>query len=479
MHKGYITDVAYPRHFHRETMPVWMASVLTALGRRIPDPTRPYTWLELGCGSGLGTLVAAATNPLGRFIGIDINAAAIEQANALAESTGICNAGFHCLDFDQVIAAADERIPRCDFLVMHGVYSWIDTAARAAIQGIAARKLKPGGVLYVSYLSHPGSASFAAARSLMRMATQNLPGSSTDRVRSGLSLLQRMADAGAGYFQEHPRTLQDDRALDEVNAAFLAHEYLNEHWDVLHVADVMADFANADCEYAGSAIPHENIDAASLPPGMLALLEELRRGGADAAAVETFKDLARYQTQRCDLYQRRHPDGNLLPDDAHHAAQRAQRVCLLPAAPAAPVSTSVSTSVSTGGTLTLESRIGPVKLPMADVAPLLAALQDGPRSHAELAALPVYAEQPAFVGQALQMLAWAGWLQFLRPDHVPDDAAAAATREIAQRLNAALARQDPPFNGSILAAAAIGSAIPAPRGKTGDVRRLQWLAALR
>lgn len=470
MRTGYISDVAYPRHFHRETMPVWATSVLTALGRRTPDLTRPYTWLELGCGSGLGAVIAAATNPIGHFIGIDISISAIAQARALAQSAGVRNVAFHCLDFEQVLTAPDALIPCCDFLVMHGVYSWIGLEARTTIQQIAARKLAPGGVLYVSYLSHPGSASFAAARRLMRMSTQDLPASSTDKVRTGLSLLQRMADAGAGYFQEHPKTLRNDRTLDDGSAAFLAHEYLNEHWDTLHVADVMADFARADCEYAGSAIPCENIDAASLPPGMLALLEELRHDGANAAVVETFKDLARYQTQRCDLYQRRHPDGNLLSAAAHHAALFTQRVCLLPAAPGHPIPTS--------GTLTLDSRIGPVKLPMADVAPLLAALQDGPRNHAELTALPAYAEQPEFVGQALQMLTWSRWLHFLRPDYSLDESAETESRETVQRLNAELGLQPPPFNGPIMATTAIGSAITPSRSTTGDDRRLQWLTRL-
>lgn len=470
MRKGYINDVAYPRHFHRETMPVWMTSTLTALGRRPPDLTRSYTWLELGCGAGLGTAVAAATNPLGRFVGIDIDAGAIEQACALAGAAGIRNASFHCLDFDQAREALDAQVPRCDFLVMHGVYSWIGPAGRAAIRDLALRKLAPGGVLYVSYLSHPGSASFAAARGLMRMVAQYLPGSSIDHVRAGISLLQRMAQAGAGYFQEHPHVLHNDCALDDASAAFLAHEYLNEHWDVLHVADVIADFAAADCEYVGSAIPCENIDAASLPAGTLALLEEMRHGGADAAAIETFKDLARNQTQRCDLYQRRHPDDRRLSDEERYSALRGQRVCLLPAAPGRPVPTT--------GMLTFQSRIGPVKLPRSDIAPLLGALQEGPRSHAELADLPAYARQPEFVDQALRILAWAGWLRFLRPDYTEEHAARSEAQDAARRLNAVLARQEPPYNGAILAAAAVGSAIPITRDGTNDaVRRRQWLAA--
>ncbi|MCV2219799.1 class I SAM-dependent methyltransferase [Thauera sp. Sel9] len=459
---GYITDTGYPWHFHRETMPAWNAAILTALGRRAPDLTRPYTWLELGCGSGLDVVVGAATNPQGRFIGIDFNARAIEQGRALARDAGVGNASFHCLGFEQVLEASESGIPACDFLVVHGVYSWVSAEARSAIRRIVAQKLKPGGVLYLSYLSHPGFASFAAARRLMRMVAADSSCTSADKARSAMAFLQRMSDAGAGYFQDHPGMLPATQPIDDATAAFLAHEYLNEHWDVLHTADVMAELAEAGCEYAGSAAPCENVDSASLPPATQGMLEELRRSGADAAVVETFKDLARNQTQRCDIYQRRRPGGNLLSDPAHQAGLLGQRVCLLPAAPAGPI--------PVRGSITFSSRIGPVSLPMGDVAPLLALLQDGPCSYADLAGLSAYAQRPGFVNLLLQILAWAGWLQFLRPDlH------SAGGAECASRLNAVLARSPAPFNGPILAAAAIGSAIPVPDGSAGDMLRLEWL----
>jgi SAM-dependent methyltransferase len=462
---AYLADVPYPSHFFRETMPVWMTSILTALGRRTPDLTRPYAWLELGCGTGLGVAVAAATNPPGRFVGVDLNDEAIAQARELVREAGIGNASFHGMDFDQALLAEDDRLPPCDFIVAHGLYSWITSDARAAVRRIVARKLKPGGLLCVSYLCHPGSASFDCAHRFMRRITRHRAGGSVAKARAGMAFLQRMARAGAGYFQDYPDALPGEPIPDDAHAALLAHDYLNETRDALHVAEVMADFAAVDCEYAGSAAPWENVDTASLPGGTLELLEELRNGGADAATLETFKDLARHQTQRCDLYQRLHPDGNALSDDDHRRALLAQRVCLLPAAP--------ERLAAARGALTLPSRIGPVRLPMEDAAPLLNALQDGPRTYARLAALPAYVSRPGLVNMLLQLMAWRGWLHFLRPDH---DISRPDTRA-ARRLDAVLSRLPAPFNGPILTAAAIGSAIPLPKGKTGDSRHLRWLAA--
>ena len=448
LREGYVVDVAYPPHFHRETMPVWLVSVLTALGRRTPDLARPFTWLELGCGSGLGALIAAATHPQGRFIGIDFNAEAIAQARALAQAAGLNNVSFHGLSFAQALAADEALLPPCDFIVTHGGYSWVSEANRQAMRQLVAQRLKPGGVLYLAYMSQPGATSFSATQRLMRLATQHLAGSSTERAAAALALVRLLPAAGAGYFSEHPSAARDIERMVGGDIGYVAHELLNEHWDALHVGDVMARFEAAGCEWAGSATPLENIDSVSLPAGTQPLLAELMRQGASAAAAETFKDVARNQRQRRDIYQRAHPQGNALPPDAHREALLAQRVALLPAAPVqAP---------GAQGELSFDTPIGPVRLPMALVAPLLAALQTGPRSYAELARLSAYAGQPGFISQLLQMLAWAGWLHFVRPD------ASAADTAVAARLNALLVGGRVPADGPVWAAAVLGSAIPRP-----------------
>ncbi|GAA5236648.1 methyltransferase domain-containing protein [Verticiella sediminum] len=458
---GYVADVEYPRHFFRETMPLWLTSVTTALGRRAPDLTAPYTWLELGCGSGLGAVLAAATNPLGRFIGIDFNPDAIEHARALAEAAGVANAQFLALGFEQALDTSEQALPPCDFIVVHGVYSWIAPTQRRAIQALVRQRLKPGGILYLNYLSQPGSASFAAAQRMMYLHTQGLAGSAARKAREAVALLHDMADAGLGYFQDFPNALANipaADALDEAGAAYHAHDYLNRHWEALHVSDVMQDFAAADCEFVGSAAPYENIDNASLPGRAQALLRRLRRRGASAAEVETFKDLARNQLSRADLYQRRHPDGNLLGDEALRQALLAQRVCLLPAAPRG--------AVTMQGTLTLQSRIGPVRLPIHNVAPLLDALQGSPRSYAELAQLPAYADRPGTINGLLQILAWAGWLHFVRPDLAHGAEWSDAADDAAGRFNDALTKLPEPYNGAIRAHGLIGSAVSVPARPT-------------
>lgn len=442
---GGLADVEYPAHFHRETMPAWLVAVLTALGRRAPDLRRPFTWLDLGCGAGLGALVGAATHPLGRFVGIDADPRAIERAQAVASAAGLDNVRFECLDFDTLAARTDALPGPCDFIVSHGVYSWVAPERRRAMRRIVERCLVPGGVACLGYMSQPGGASFAAARRLMTLAGQ---GDAVARVPAGLALLQALADGGAGYFTEHPTALRELQRLHAEDARQLAHEFLGSHWDALHVADVMAEFAAAGCQWAGSATPLENIDAVSLPAASQPLLAKLQREGADAALLETARDLARNQTLRRDLFLRAHREGNLLGDDRHRAALLAQRVCLTPQAPVAP---------PPRGELRLDTRIGPVTLPMALVAPLLAALHDGVASYADIARAPAFAARPGVLSVLLQTLAWAGWLQFVRPDWPAAGSAIEMRRAAA--LEEALARE-PGLAGRWRVAPAIGSALP-------------------
>ena len=77
--------------------------------------------------------------------------------------------------------------------------------------------------------------------------------------------------------------------------------------------------------------------------------------------------------------------------------------------------------------------------------------------------LPLYAQQPGAVSQLLQLLAWVGWVQFVRPDWRADASPAPATSAMLERLNAALAGRpcgQPAVHYQ--AHAATGSAIPTP-----------------
>lgn len=445
---GYVTDVAYPTMFHREMTPCWLTVTAAALGYGAPDIARPYRWCELGCGPGLGLALTAAANPGGRFVGVDFNPDHIAHGRRLTEAAGLGNLTFRQEGFETMEPEGGEAF---DFIVLHGVYSWVSPAVRAAIHGFIGRFLAPGGLVYVNYMTHPGLSAFAAGQKFLRLYGRSVGGGSARQAQAGLAALKALDEAGAGCFAAHPEERARLATAAEDDARYLAHEFMNEHWEPLHVADVMRAFAGTGCAHLGSATPVENIDALSLPGHVLPLL----KGMADPELRETVKDLARNQSYRRDLYQR---GGGVLAPADHLRALRGLALAALPGAPK-------------GGGLTFDTRIGPVEgaAPLFD--PLLRALARGPQGFDALAAAGNLGGNPGLLNQAVQMLCWSGCAHGLRPG--PAEASGNQTSG-AWALNRVVA--EAALGGADyrwLAAPAIGSALPA-----GPAEMALCLAAL-
>lgn len=398
-------DIDWPAWFHREITPRWLAATAVALGAAAPDVERgDFVWLELGCGAGLNALIGAACHSDARFVAVDVNPRAIERAQRIAAAVGLDNAEFICADLATLQPAA---LPVADFIVSMGTYSWAGEAARQGIERIIGSRLGEHGIACIGYMSEPGASAFASAREFMLQLAARTPGDSAAKAQAGMAALRTLAGAGAGFFVEHPAIARAiTRDADRVGTAHLAHELLNADWQPLHVAQLMGRLReSAACRFIGSATPLENMDALSLPAATQSVLAQWAAQGADVAMLETARDLARNQRQRRDLFQKQSTPA--LSVGAHREALLAQRVRLLP--PHAQLH-----AARQGEDLVLDTPIGAAALDWAHVAPIVAALQDGPScSYAEMAQWPAYAQNPGFINQILQILNWAGIIHFV------------------------------------------------------------------
>src|SRR5690606_37217091 len=105
------------------------------------------------------------------------------------------NLSFIEAGFEQMAAAANNMLPDADpfdFITVHGVYSWISPAARAAIRQIVTDRLAPGGLLYLHYTSHPGQSVFAGAQAMLRRIASLTPGDASSRLANGIACLQAL-----------------------------------------------------------------------------------------------------------------------------------------------------------------------------------------------------------------------------------------------------------------------------------------------
>jgi trans-aconitate methyltransferase len=91
-----------------------------------------FAWCDLGCGQGVTAAVLAAMHPVGQFHGIDAMSGHIDHARRLAGEADVPNGNFHAADF---ASAADLALPKFDYIVAHGVYSWVGAQVQANICG--------------------------------------------------------------------------------------------------------------------------------------------------------------------------------------------------------------------------------------------------------------------------------------------------------------------------------------------------------
>ncbi|WP_188261083.1 class I SAM-dependent methyltransferase [Azospirillum tabaci] len=369
---GYNADIAYTHGAYRELAPGYLAYVCLLNGIRPPRTDRPFRYCELGCGQGMTLNILAATHPQGRFTGIDFNPLHIAGARRLAEEAELPNVAFYERSFQQVAAdglPAEQGGDRegFDIIALHGVYSWISPENRQAVVDILERMLKPGGLVYLSYNSQPGWAPLMPLQKLILAHAAANPGRSDRQFDAALGFLNRLSEAGAGYFAVNSAAGQHLGMMAGQDRRYLSHEYLNAHWEPLGHAQVAKDLARAKLGYAGSATIPQNFDDLAVRAELRAILGEI----ADPTLAQTVRDFAVNQVFRRDVFVR---GPELMPPAETEAALRRLRFTLL--VPREDASLAIPVPL---GELRHDPSLG---------QPILDALAAGAPSLGEIAAMP-------------------------------------------------------------------------------------------
>lgn len=361
---GYVVDVDYTDGYYRELSPGLLRFVALLGGVEASNGGDGFTYCELGCGNGRSVALHAAADPRGRYFGVDFNPAHINNARRLARDAGLENAVFLEKSFAELLAS---DVPEMDAITLHGVYSWITEENRRHIVEFIRRKLKPGGLVYVSYNCLPGLAPVQPLQRLLASHAAHDRGELLGRIGNALGFANRLEQCGAGYFRLNPLAKVRLDALRKQNPAYLAHEYFNANWLPAYHADVGAEMSGAKLAYVGSATLSENFDQFSLAPDVARLIAGLN----DRALAETARDFARNTVFRRDVFARGASRSG--PRDLETLLGR-QRFCL-----AVPRSICRLVAKVTAGDVTLEAEIH---------APVLDLLALAPMSFDELAAHP-------------------------------------------------------------------------------------------
>jgi SAM-dependent methyltransferase len=291
----YVTDVAYTGDFYEHLSPARLAYSALINGYSAPRLDRPFTWCELGCGKGVTALALAALHPAGEFHACDLNPAHIAYGEALRASARVGNLHLYTRSIGEMLRAGPQRF---DFVVLHGVYSWVPAAVRGEIGEFLRARLKPGGLAMVSYNAMPGWAHLEPLRRMMHAYAETVPGDSVEKARAAFHYLQGLAKGGAAYFSVLPAAAAHLASVARHDIRYVAHEYVTPHGDPFYFAEVEAAMRAAGLAFAGSTEAADNYPELTMPPALRALLP----AGHTRSMLEAHRDFVQNSAFRRDVY---------------------------------------------------------------------------------------------------------------------------------------------------------------------------------
>ncbi|WP_101067668.1 class I SAM-dependent methyltransferase [Roseovarius salinarum] len=301
---GYFTEREFPLHYYPAVAPAHLRCLSVLRNRRPLCLEQPFRFLDLGCGSGFTTSLLAAVYPESEFVGIDLIPDHVLKAVDRAKSIGLPNANYIEASFQDVVETSSGELGTFDFIVCHGVLSWVDTVTRENIYEILQRHLRTGGLVYMSYNSMPGWAAFEPARHLVQQLAES-PGSFATEppTKAALDYLGLLRQEQAGFFRDNSAAaLWLDRLADKPQS-YLEHEFRPRHAAALW-HDRLAKTELPYClDYLGSARLIENFDSLCFSNELQVYLDK----ASNAGLGETFRDFALNQSFRMDVFSRGAP----------------------------------------------------------------------------------------------------------------------------------------------------------------------------
>lgn len=291
---GYVADIGYTYGYYGDLNPLRVRLAFLNAGLVAPEIG---TACELGFGQGVSVNLHAAASVV-QWTGTDFNPAHANFAQGLAQ---VADSGAKLYDeaFEQFAHRAD--LPDFDYIALHGIWSWISDENRAVIVDFIRRKLRAGGVLYISYNTQPGWAAMVPMRDLLaeHAAVLCADGAGTEsRIKSSLAFAEKLLEVNPAYARANPQISERIQTIKKQDSNYVAHEYFNQDWAPMTFAQIARRLVPAKLQWACSANYLDAIDAINLTKEQQALLASI----PDTAFRQTARDFCVNQQFRKDYW---------------------------------------------------------------------------------------------------------------------------------------------------------------------------------
>ncbi len=273
---GYAYWFTHPDH-------LWVMGTARGLEPAPPDQARI---LELGCGDGGNLLSLATLLPSAELVGLDLSQIHIERAQAAADHCGITNVRLLQAD----LSDTPDDLGTFDYIIAHGVYSWIPLPVRDRLMEVIARHLAPDGVALVSYNAFPGQHDLEPVRELMRLHVGPVADPMA-KVRQARNIARLWTSHMKQRDAEHRGAVAGriETLVEQSSDQILRHDWLSENESPLLFSDFCDHAARFGLAWLDNALPAsqriENCDDEAR-----AMLEALPRGVRQQQYLDCFEN---------------------------------------------------------------------------------------------------------------------------------------------------------------------------------------------
>lgn len=247
--EGYRSDVNYTTGYYGEMN---ATSLIAPFLMANMQPPKIVNACELGFGFGLSLNIHAVAGKA-KWYGTDFNPSHALFAQQLAQQGNPDKVSI----VDQPFAEFCQRedLPEFDFIALHGIWSWVSPQNRDLIIDFIHRKLKVGGIVYISYNCLPGWAAKSPVHHLLHryfdifsselQTPQQALSQAFEQTKALLSVSDKL-------LANTPLLLEQVKQIEEKRFNYVLHEYTNEYWTPMYFSEIENYLKQAKLSYVCS-----------------------------------------------------------------------------------------------------------------------------------------------------------------------------------------------------------------------------------
>ncbi len=241
-------ETPYESYPYAQTRPESLKAIAHIFGLETPA-LETARFLELGCASGGNMITHAMHYPKAKFVGIDLSQVQVEMGNKQIQALGLKNMELKAMSITDITKSLGEF----DYIICHGVLSWVPEVVRDAIFRVSQENLSKNGIAYISYNTLPGWNMVRTIRDMMMFHSRNFK-EINEQVQQSRLLLDFVKDSLEGSNSPYGEVMSAEaKLLSTQPDHYLRHDHMEDINFQFYFHEFMKDAAKRDLQYLGDA----------------------------------------------------------------------------------------------------------------------------------------------------------------------------------------------------------------------------------